>query len=130
MSTGLSAAGGRRTAELDDEHRALRDTVRRFVEREVLPVVAERERADDYPADLLPTLAALGVLGMSIPEEHGGSAVDLVGYALVFEELARGWMGLASVVGSSQSGCWLLGPLRHRRPASSASSPTWPPVGA
>ena len=50
-----------------------------------------------------------GVLGMSIPEEHGGSAIDLVGYALVFEELARGWMGLASVVGSSQSGCWLLG---------------------
>ncbi len=82
--------------------------MRRFVEREVLPVVAERERADDYPGDLLPALAALGVLGMSIPEEHGGSAVDLVGYALVFEELARGWMGLASVVGSSQSGCWLL----------------------
>ena len=83
--------------------------MRRFVEREVLPVVAERERGDDYPGDLLPALAALGVLGMSIPEEHGGSAVDLVGYALVFEELARGWMGLASVVGSSQSGCWLLG---------------------
>ena len=83
--------------------------MRRFVEREVLPVVAERERADDYPGDLLPALARLGVLGMSIPEEHGGSAIDLVGYALVFEELARGWMGLASVVGSSQSGCWLLG---------------------
>jgi alkylation response protein AidB-like acyl-CoA dehydrogenase len=95
--------------DLDDEHRALRDTVRRFVEREVLPVVGARDRADDYPSDLLPTLAELGVLGMSIPEEHGGSGIDLVGYAVVLEELARGWMGLASVVGSSQSGCWLLG---------------------
>jgi len=108
-----SSRGGPRSAdpgdELDDEHVALRDTVRRFVEREVLPVVSERERGDDYPGDLLAPLAALGVLGMSIPEEHGGSAIDLVGYAVVFEELARGWMGLASVVGSSQSGCWLLG---------------------
>ena len=49
-----------------------------------------------------PILADLGVLGMSIPEEFGGSDLDLVGYALVFEELARGWMGLASVVGSSR----------------------------
>ena len=108
---------------------ALRDVVRRFVDRDVIPTVAERERADAYPADLLPALADLGVLGMSIPEEHGGSELDLVGYALVFEELARGWMGLASVVGSSGSGCWLIGrygteeqrrplpPRPRRRPA-------------
>ncbi|HET9601157.1 MAG TPA: acyl-CoA dehydrogenase family protein [Acidimicrobiales bacterium] len=107
MRADLSAASSA-DGELDEEHRALRDTVHQFVEREVIPVVGERERADDYPADLLPRLAELGVLGMSIPEEHGGSGLDLVGYALVFEELARGWMGLASVVGSSQSGCWLL----------------------
>ena len=107
MRADLSAASSA-DGELDEEHRALRDTVHQFVEREVIPVVGERERADDYPADLLPRLAELGVLGMSIPEEYGGSGLDLVGYALVFEELARGWMGLASVVGSSQSGCWLL----------------------
>jgi alkylation response protein AidB-like acyl-CoA dehydrogenase len=100
---------------LDADHLALQEVVRRFVEREVLPTVAERERADSYPADLLPGLAELGVLGMSIPAEHGGSALDLVGYALVFEELARGWMGLASVVGSSGSGCWLIS--RYGTPA-------------
>ena len=82
--------------------------MRQFVDRDVVPTVAERERADAYPSDLLPILADLGVLGMSIPEEHGGSELDLVGYAVVFEELARGWMGLASIVGSSGSGCWLL----------------------
>jgi len=105
---GAPGARGAPGAPEDGEFRALRDTVRRFVEREVLPVAGRRERDDDYPGDLLPALAELGVLGMSIPEEHGGSGLDLVGYALVFEELARGWMGLASVVGSSQSGCWLL----------------------
>jgi alkylation response protein AidB-like acyl-CoA dehydrogenase len=93
---------------LTADHCALADVVRQFIERDVLPTVAERERADAYPSDLLPTLADLGVLGMSIPEEYGGSELDLVGYALAFEELARGWMGLASIVGSSGSGCWLI----------------------
>ncbi|HTH05058.1 MAG TPA: acyl-CoA dehydrogenase family protein, partial [Ilumatobacteraceae bacterium] len=96
------------TALLEPEHIAIRDAVRAFVDREVLPTVTTRERADEYPADLLPALAALGVLGMTIPTELGGSGLDLVGYALVFEELARGWMGLASVVGSSASGTWLI----------------------
>ena len=93
---------------LSTDHRALRDVVGGFVDRHVIPTVAERERADAYPADLLRKLADLGVLGMSIPETYGGSELDLVGYALVFEELARGWMGLASIVGSSNSGCWLI----------------------
>jgi alkylation response protein AidB-like acyl-CoA dehydrogenase len=96
------------TTDLNAEHVAIREAVRRFVDAEVMPTVAERERADRYPSDLLPTLAALGVLGMTVPAEYGGSPLDLVGYALVFEELARGWMGLASVVGSSASGAWLI----------------------
>jgi alkylation response protein AidB-like acyl-CoA dehydrogenase len=90
------------------ERAALREVVRRFVEREVQPTVAERERSSSYPSDLLPGLAAMGVLGMSIPAEHGGSELDMVSFAMVFEELARGWMGLASVVGSSGSGSWLI----------------------
>jgi alkylation response protein AidB-like acyl-CoA dehydrogenase len=96
-------------ALLDPEHVAIRDAVRAFVDRDVLPTVTARERADEYPADLLPALAELGVLGMTIPADLGGSGLDLVGFALVFEELARGWMGLASVVGSSASGTWLIG---------------------
>jgi alkylation response protein AidB-like acyl-CoA dehydrogenase len=96
------------TALLEPEHLAIRDSVRAFVERDVMPTVAARERADAYPSDLLPTLAGLGVLGMTIPTDLGGSGLDLLGFALVFEELARGWMGLASVVGSSASGTWLI----------------------
>lgn len=93
---------------LTEENEALRDVVRDFVERYVVPNAADRERDKEYPEDLLKPLGELGVMGMSIPEEYGGSHVDLVSYALVYEQLARGWMGLASVVGSSASGSWLI----------------------
>ena len=94
---------------ITDDHEALREVVRDFVDKHVMPTVMEREANDEYPDDLLPVLADMGVMGMSIPEEYGGSDVDYVSYALVFEELARGWMGLASVVGSSASGAFLIG---------------------
>jgi alkylation response protein AidB-like acyl-CoA dehydrogenase len=97
------------TVGITEDHQALREVVRDFVDKHVMPTVMEREANDEYPADLLPVLAEMGVMGMSIPEEYGGSDVDYISYALVFEELARGWMGLASVVGSSASGAFLIG---------------------
>ncbi len=97
------------TAGLSPEHRDLQDAVRQFVDERVIPTAMEREANDEYPSDLFPELAAMGLMGMSIPEEYGGSDVDYVSYGLVFEELARGWMGLASVVGSSASGAFLIG---------------------
>lgn len=93
---------------LTEDHQALRDVVRKFVDDRVIPTAMERESADDYPADLIPEMADLGIMGMSVPEEYGGSDVDYISYGLVFEELARGWMGLASVVGSSASGAYLI----------------------
>ncbi len=96
------------TLGLADHHEGLRKVVRRFVDERVIPTAMDREARSDYPADLLPDLAAMGVLGMTVPEAYGGSAVDYVSYGLVFEELARGWMGLASLVGSSASGAWLI----------------------
>jgi alkylation response protein AidB-like acyl-CoA dehydrogenase len=93
---------------LNEDQIALRDLVRDFVDNKVVPVASELERAGAYPDDLLPELGGMGVMGMSAPEEYGGSHVDMVSYAVVFEQLARGWMGLASVVGSSSSGVWLI----------------------
>jgi len=93
---------------ITEDHQALRDVVRRWVDDRVIPTVRDREARNEYPDDLIPELAALGVMGMSIPEEFGGSDVDYVSYGLVFEELARGWMGLASVVGSSSPPAWLI----------------------
>lgn len=94
---------------ITEEHEAVRAVVREFVDKRVIPTAREREARDEYPADLLPEMAELGIMGMTVPETFGGSNVDYVSYALVFEELARGWMGLASVVGSSASGAWLIG---------------------
>jgi alkylation response protein AidB-like acyl-CoA dehydrogenase len=93
---------------INDDHQALQEVVAKFVDERVIPTAVEREARSEYPADLLPELAALGVMGMAIPEEYGGSDVDYVSYALVYEELARGWMGLASVVGSSSPGAWMI----------------------
>ncbi|MGH9867636.1 MAG: acyl-CoA dehydrogenase family protein [Candidatus Polarisedimenticolia bacterium] len=74
---------------LRDEQRMARDMVREFADREMSPVVGALERAGEYPAAIIARLVDLGILGMTIPEEFGGSAFDSVTVALVMEEIAR-----------------------------------------
>ncbi|MEX5709170.1 acyl-CoA dehydrogenase family protein [Parafrankia sp. FMc6] len=85
--------------ELDPEERAVVDTVRDFVDREVRPVVRELEHANAYPEALIEQMKRLGVFGLAIPEPYGQVDVSTVCYALVTEELARGWMSLAGAMG-------------------------------
>lgn len=73
-------------------------TVRRFVEREVLPVASDLEHADEYPADIVDGMRALGLFGITIPEAYGGLGLDLLTYIGVIEELAAGWMTLSGVL--------------------------------
>ena len=61
----------------------LRASVRRWVEREVLPVADDLEHADAYPADLVAQMQAMGLFGITIPEEHGGLGLDLHAYIAV-----------------------------------------------
>src|SRR4051794_27107577 len=82
-------------AETRDE---LRATVRRWVGRGVLPVAGDLEHADAYPADLVAQMQAMGLFGITIPEEHGGLGLDLHAYIAVVEELAAGWMSLSGIV--------------------------------
>src|ERR687891_556209 len=83
----------------DPEERAeLVDTVRRFVEREVLPVAIDLEHADEYPAAIVAGMRELGLFGITIPEEYGGLGLDLRTYAGVIEELSAGWMSLSGVL--------------------------------
>jgi len=84
---------------LVEEEAAIVQTVTDFVDREVRPVVRELEHADEYPSKLIEQMKALGVFGLNIPATYGGAAVSTPCYALVTEELARGWMSLAGVVG-------------------------------
>ena len=83
---------------LEDERRALIDEVRRFVEREVLPVARALEHADQYPDALVEKLKDLGMFSATIPEAYGGLGLDFTTYACIIEQLSRGWMSLAGVI--------------------------------
>jgi len=94
--TALAPSATTRTdPELADE---LVATVRRFVEREVMPVASQLEHDDTYPEELVAGLRDLGLFGATIPEEYGGLGLDTVTYARIVEELAAGWMSLTGVV--------------------------------
>jgi alkylation response protein AidB-like acyl-CoA dehydrogenase len=72
--------------------------VRRFVEREVLPVASDLEHADTYPTDIVAGMRELGLFGATIPVEHGGLGLDVVTYTRIVEELSAGWMSLSGVI--------------------------------
>lgn len=93
---------------LSDEHEQFRDTVRAFVDTDVRPVAREWEHSGRYPTELVQTMSEMGLFGITIPEEHGGSGADLLTLALVFEELSRGWMGLAGILGSHSLSAWMI----------------------
>jgi alkylation response protein AidB-like acyl-CoA dehydrogenase len=94
--------------QLDEHQQLVAQTVREFVEREVIPVASEMEHRDEYPHALVETMKALGLFGLNIPEQYGGNEVDYTTFAIVFEELSRGWMGLAGILGSHLVLCDVL----------------------
>ncbi|GAA3426211.1 acyl-CoA dehydrogenase family protein [Streptosporangium nondiastaticum] len=94
--------------ELTEEQRAFRETLRAFVDREIVPVAAEWERSGRYPTEIVETMKRMGLFGLSVPEEYGGLAADMVSFALVFEEIARGWMGVAGTIGSHSLACSMI----------------------
>ncbi|WP_328615200.1 acyl-CoA dehydrogenase family protein [Amycolatopsis sp. NBC_00355] len=85
--------------QLDDVEQAIVDTVRDFVDRDVRPAARELEHADTYPEQLIEQMKQLGVYGLAIPEPYGDLQVSTQCYAMVTEELARGWMSLAGAMG-------------------------------
>ena len=92
----------------DPAERDIVATVRAFVDREVRPVAAELEHADAYPEQLIETMKELGIFGLAVPEPYGETRVSTPCYALVTEELARGWMSLAGAMGGHTVVCKLL----------------------
>ena len=86
--------------ELDDDQRLIAQTVREFVDRDVIPVASQMEHRDEYPDQLVETMKALGLFGLNIPDQYGGNEVNYTTFAIVFEELSRGWMGLAGILGT------------------------------
>ena len=88
-------------AAVEDRHAVtaqVLDTVRRFVAREVIPVASKYEHADEYPQPLVDRMRELGLFGATIPAEYGGLGLDYTTYAMIVEELCRGWMSLSGVL--------------------------------
>ncbi|WP_021595889.1 MULTISPECIES: acyl-CoA dehydrogenase family protein [Actinomadura] len=96
------------THGLSDEQREIVATVRAFVDREILPVATRMEHADEYPQAIVDGMKDLGLFGLTIGEEHGGLGASLLTYALVVEELSRGWMSVAGIVNTHFIVAWMI----------------------
>ncbi len=90
---------------LSDEERAVQDTVARFTDERVLPIIGDCFDKGVFPLDLIPEIASLGLLGSSLPEEYGCAGLNGVSYGLICQELERGDSGIRSFVSVQSSLC-------------------------
>ena len=84
---------------MNDDEAMLVATVREFVDKEVRPTVREVEHANEYPEAWIEQMKRIGIYGLAVPEQYGGTPVSMPCYVLVTQELARGWMSLAGAMG-------------------------------
>ncbi|HJT03157.1 MAG TPA: acyl-CoA dehydrogenase family protein, partial [Pseudonocardiaceae bacterium] len=73
-------------------------TVKAFVDKEIIPVAQELEHTDTYPHEIVEGMKEMGLFGLTIPEAYGGLGESLLTYALVAEQIARGWMSVSGVI--------------------------------
>ncbi len=91
--------------QLQEDERLARDTVGQFVDSDIIPIMGEAVEKAEFPKQLIPKLAALGLLGLNIPSEYGGNQVNAVTYGLICQELERGDSAVRSFVSVQNSLC-------------------------
>jgi alkylation response protein AidB-like acyl-CoA dehydrogenase len=84
------------------------EAVRRFVQREVVPVASDLERTDTFPTEIVGHMRDMGLFGITIPEAYGGLGLDLLTYIGVIEELAYGWMSLTGIINTHTMAATLI----------------------
>ena len=94
--------------EKTDEQKAITEMVRQFVDNEVLPIAEEYDHEDKFPEAVVGQMKELGLFGVTIPEEYGGMGLDLTTYAMIVEELSRGWISVSGIVNTHFIGSYLL----------------------
>ncbi|MEJ5207501.1 acyl-CoA dehydrogenase family protein [Denitratimonas sp. CY0512] len=92
-------------SQLSEEERAVQDSVARFVDDKVLPIIGACFDEGRFPKELIPEIASLGLLGSTLPEEYGGAGLNAVSYGLICQELERGDSGLRSFASVQSSLC-------------------------
>ena len=103
------------TAGLTDIQQEILSTVKTFVDKEIIPHATALEHADTYPQDIVDGMKEMGLFGLTIPEEYGGLGESLLTYALVVEQIARGWMSVSGVINTHFIVALHDHPARHRR---------------
>ncbi|WP_030915301.1 acyl-CoA dehydrogenase family protein [Streptosporangium amethystogenes] len=99
------------TTGLTDVQQEILDTVRDFVDKEIIPEAQRLEHADEYPQAIVDRMRQMGLFGLTIPEEYGGLGESLLTYALVVEEISRGWMSVSGIVNTHFIVAYML--MRH-----------------
>lgn len=96
------------TIQLTQDQKDYQQAIRAFVDKEIIPVARDMEHSGEYPTAIVEHMKEMGLFGMTIPEEFGGLGVDMTTFSIVFEELSRGWMGVAGILGSHSMACFVI----------------------
>jgi alkylation response protein AidB-like acyl-CoA dehydrogenase len=101
-------ASATQLGDLTDEQRAIVEMVRQFTDEQILPSAAHYDREDEFPEPIVEQMKELGLFGVTIPEEYGGLGLDLTTYAMIVEELSRGWISISGIINTHFIGSYLL----------------------
>jgi alkylation response protein AidB-like acyl-CoA dehydrogenase len=91
-----------------DEQKAITEMVRQFADEQILPNAERYDHEDSFPEPIVEQMKELGLFGTTIPEEYGGMGLDLTTYAMIVEELSRGWISISGIVNTHFIGSYLL----------------------
>src|SRR6266540_5722064 len=91
-----------------DEQKAITEMVRQFVDEQIIPQAERYDHEDSFPEPIVEQMKELGLFGVTIPEEYGGMGLDLTTYAMIVEELSRGWISISGVVNTHFMGSYML----------------------
>src|SRR5947208_17108088 len=94
--------------EKTDEQKAIIEMVRQFVDEQILPQAEHYDSEDEFPEPIVAQMRELGLFGVTIPEEHGGMGLDLTTYAMIVEELSRGWISISGIANTHFIALYLL----------------------
>jgi alkylation response protein AidB-like acyl-CoA dehydrogenase len=94
--------------EMTDEQKAITEMVHQFADEQILPNAEHYDHEDEFPEAIVEQMKELGLFGVTIPEEYGGMGLDLTTYAMIVEELSRGWISISGVINTHFIGSYLL----------------------
>src|SRR5437588_2284639 len=94
--------------DLTDEQKAICEMVRQFADEQIIPGAEHYDHEDEFPEPIVEKMKELGLFGVTVEEQYGGMGLDLLTYAMIVEELSRGWISISGIVNTHFIGTYLL----------------------